>query len=77
MYRWYLLPAGERMPLKGDVTDSGKQLLRISGSNGKPTIIGSVNPQRLIVSEFLLTCDLQDMIMTWIMSSDLGGHHDS
>jgi pSer/pThr/pTyr-binding forkhead associated (FHA) protein len=28
------------MPLKGDVTDSGKQLLRIGGSNGKPTIIG-------------------------------------
>jgi pSer/pThr/pTyr-binding forkhead associated (FHA) protein len=28
------------MPLKGDVTDSGKQLLQIGGSNGKPTIIG-------------------------------------
>ncbi|CAM6016111.1 unnamed protein product [Sphagnum balticum] len=85
---WYLLPAGERMPLKGDVTDSGKQLLQIGGSNGKPTIIGSVNPQRLIVSEFLLTSeqharieavdgvffltDLCSKLGTWITSVDGG-----
>lgn len=41
-YRWYLLPEGERLPAEGNVTSSGKQLLRIGGPDCRPTVVGLV-----------------------------------
>jgi zeaxanthin epoxidase len=41
---WYLVPEGERMPATGNVTSSGKPLLRLCTSNNVPTIVGSAAP---------------------------------
>lgn len=38
---WYLLPAGERMPATGAVTESGRQLLAIGSSLHQLTVVGS------------------------------------
>lgn len=37
---WYLVPASERMPIDGDVTESGRPLLRLCREDSKPTIVG-------------------------------------
>ncbi|KAJ7526451.1 hypothetical protein O6H91_16G007200 [Diphasiastrum complanatum] len=37
---WYLVPSGERLPLKGDVTENGKTIFQFG--KDRPTYIGSV-----------------------------------
>jgi len=37
---WYLVPAPERLPIDGEVTESGKPLLRLCRDNATPTFIG-------------------------------------
>lgn len=37
---WYLVPASERMPIDGEVTESGKPLLRLCKEDSTPTIVG-------------------------------------
>lgn len=37
---WYLVPAPERLPIDGEVTESGKPLLRLCRDNNTPTFIG-------------------------------------
>lgn len=37
---WYLVPASERMPIDGEVTESGKALLRLCREDAKATIVG-------------------------------------
>ena len=37
---WFLVPASERMPIDGEMTESGRPLLRLSKEDSKATIVG-------------------------------------
>lgn len=39
---WYLVPAAERFPIAGEVTESGKPLLRLCREDAKCTVVGCV-----------------------------------
>nr|PNR55280.1 hypothetical protein PHYPA_006176 [Physcomitrium patens] len=37
---WYLVPASERMPIEGNVAETGRSLLHLCKEESKPTIVG-------------------------------------